>query len=148
MLYLVFFIISFSTVSPLDKLAAFAQDDLIGMGVLRSATPTATLTNEQRYEQARVLLRDVRTSTLGLFPHYDASRLQTAGSLLADMVNQQGDETRLQLEAAYLLAKVRLAQHNVPAAREALTLIIESDLDHNVRKADAEALMAAIPDQD
>ncbi|HMB93740.1 MAG TPA: hypothetical protein VKP65_23005, partial [Rhodothermales bacterium] len=147
--FLVLFAISTLTVSPLDELAAFEGDDLIGMGVMRSANPTTGLTDEQRYEQALVLLRDVRSSTLGLFPRYDAERLQTAGSLLADIADQPGDEeTLLQLEATYLLAKVRLAQHDIPAAREALTRVARSEHEKNFRKAEAETLLEAIPDQD
>jgi hypothetical protein len=144
--FLVLFVVSTLTISPLDDLAAFETDDLIGMGVTRGGNPTAGLTNEQRYEQALVLLRDVRTATFGLFPRYDANRLQTAGSLLADIADQPGEETMLQLEAAYLLAKVRLAQHDVPAARAALAQVTGSD--NGWRKAEAEALLEAIPDQD
>ena len=145
-LYLVLFAISALTVSPVDDLAAFESDDLIGMGPMRSASPTTGLTNEQRYEQAIELLRDVRTSTLGLFPRYDTERLQVAGSLLAGIAEQQGEETMLQLEASYLLAKVRLAQHNVPAARQALMQVINSE--NGWRKGEAEALLEAIEEQD
>lgn len=145
--FLVFFAISTLTVSPLDDLAAFEEDDLIGMGVTRSANPNSGLTNEQRYEDALMLLRGVRTSTLGLFPRYNAADLQTAGSLLATIADQQGEATALRFEATYLLGKVRLAQHDVPAAREALTRVARNEHERNYRKADAEALLEAIPDQ-
>jgi hypothetical protein len=142
-LYLGLLAVSHLTVSPLDEIAAFEEEDLRGFGsALRSASPGPDANDTvDRYEDALALLREVRSSMLGLFPRFDAQALQTAASLLEQVIAREANGSVLQMEAYYLLAKTRLAQHDVPAARAALQPVITSD---DIRTPYAEALLEEI----
>ncbi len=136
-------------VPPSHRLAALDPADFeAGDLRLRSAGPLlATPSADDRYRQAVALLRQARTATLGLFPRYDAARLAEAAVLLEGVAGQEAEGAPLQLEAYYLLGKVRLLQQDRAGAEAALRQVVERA---DWRAAEAAALlekMDALPGQ-
>lgn len=120
-LYGVLYGVSWSTQSPADRLAAMdVNEEVIATFQdtrTRGATSVDTVTADAIYLRALPLLRDARTSTVGLFPHYDHNKLNEAERLLRDVVASTSAGAFLQLEARFYLGKVNLAQRDLDAAR-------------------------------
>lgn len=113
---------SWSTQSPVDRLAVMdvSTDVIEGYQTrVRSPMPQASAdtTPDDLYLRALPLLRNARTSTLGLFPHFDLRKLSEAESLLQRVVDRTESGSFLQLEAYFYLGKINLAQGEVETAR-------------------------------
>lgn len=113
---------SWSTQSPVDRLAVMdvSTDVIEGYQTrVRSPMPQASAdtTPDDLYLRALPLLRNARTSTLGLFPHFDLRKLREAESLLQRVVDQTESGSFLQIEAYFYLGKINLAQGEVETAR-------------------------------
>lgn len=129
-LYGVLYATSIATQSTVDRLAAVEVSDQL----LDSYTPddtrggiskTDTLSVDERYLEALTVLRTARTSTLGLFPRYDAEKLDRAERLLTQVVEDVEPQSFLALEARFYLGKVALAQEDVSTARRHLQMVVE-----------------------
>ena len=71
------------------------------------------------------ILREARSSTLGLFPSYDGDRLDAAAEL-AERVAVDEDQTTLQrAQAHYILGKIRMYQGRDPEAARALQVVVD-----------------------
>ncbi len=114
---------------PLDRLASVRvdQDVLDSYQVrTRSVAPDPGSTSvDQTYLTALRTLDEARQSTLGLFPHYEADKLDRAEELLLTVVEQTDDGSFLQLEALYYLGNVQLARGNVERARRSLKAVAQ-----------------------
>lgn len=118
--------------SPLDRLAAVEVSsqvvDSYAETNLRSPTPTAdTLSVDEQYLEALSILRNARTSTLGLFPRYDDEALTRAEQTLNQVLERVDPESFLALETHFYLGKVSLAQEEVPAARRHFKTVVEQE---------------------
>jgi tetratricopeptide (TPR) repeat protein len=123
---------SWSTQSPVDRLAAMdvSTDVIEGYQTrVRSPMPQASAdtTPDDLYLRALPLLRDARTSTLGLFPHFDLRKLSEAESLLQRVVDRTEPGSFLQLEAYFYLGKINLAQGEVETARTQFKKVVRRE---------------------
>ncbi len=76
-------------------------------------------------DESLELLRNARTSTLGLFPSYDAERLEAAAAL-AEGFAADGEATAMRtLRAQYVLGKIRMYQERDAEAAEALQKVVD-----------------------
>ena len=118
--------------SPLDRLAAVEVSsqvvDNYAETNLRGPTSTAdTLSADATYLEALSLLREARTSTLGLFPRYDNAALARAEQNLKQVLEQVDPESFLALESHFYLGKVALTQEEVPAARRHFKTVVKRE---------------------
>jgi tetratricopeptide (TPR) repeat protein len=130
--YGVLFAASRASESPLDRLAAMEIDpDVVDSYRVRTRSaapppsPADSMTADALYLKALPLLRTARTSTLGLFPRYDAERLAEAETLLQSVLERTQPGSFLSREARFYLGKVNLAQDDVPQARSYLKAVAE-----------------------
>ena len=113
---------SWSTQSTAQQLAVMnVNTDVIESYQTRVRSPmpqaASDTTPDALYLEALPLLRDARTSTLGLFPHFDQRKLKEAETLLHRVLEKTPDGSFLQLEAYFHLGKINLAQGEVETAR-------------------------------
>jgi len=123
---------SWSTQSTVDRLAAMnVSTDVIEsyQTRVRSPMPEASTDTmpDDLYLQALPLLRDARSSTLGLFPHFDPRKLNEAESLLLRVVDRTQPGSFLQLEAYFYLGKINLAQGDIDTARTQLKEVVRRE---------------------
>ncbi len=120
-------IASRASVSELDRLGALDPDVLAleGFGGAVRGGPEAAIGNDARYLDALETLRQARQSTLGLFPHYDATLLDQARRQLEGIVLSEERGSFLQLEASYVLGKTFLLMEQDEAARPHFTRVVE-----------------------
>lgn len=78
-----------------------------------------------RYAAALDALSAARSSTLGLFPHYDPEGLNEAIRLLEEAAELEGQDSALGLEAWFLIGKVLLYEGEVDVARDAFETVVE-----------------------
>ena len=83
-------------------------------------------------------LRTAHKSSLGLFPRYDAARLDSAAALLRATIEDEPEGSFLAGEATYLLGKTELARGNLDAAREAFERVMAA---RGRRSAEASQLL-------
>lgn len=123
--------VSWTTQSTAERLAVMDVDeDVINSFQdvrTRSATPADTVTADAIYLRALPLLRDARTTTMGLFPHFDPQKLAEAEQLLNRVVASTERGSFLQLEAHFYLGKVRLAQGRVNEARSHFKAVVQHE---------------------
>lgn len=79
----------------------------------------------ERYAAALDRLNEARSTTLGLFPHYDEAGLDTTLHLLQQVTTLDGPDAALGLEAWYLIGRILLHQGNTDAARAAFQIVVE-----------------------
>ena len=103
----------------LDDVPA-AYEGLRLRGMDGAMDPTA-----ERYAAALDHLNAARSTTLGLFPRYDAARLDTTLHLLHEVTEFDEPSGALGLEAWFLIGKVLLHQGAVEPAREAFLIVVE-----------------------
>lgn len=123
---------SVATQSTLDRLAAVDVSDQVidsyAATETRSVTPKPdTLSVDDLYLEALSTLRVARTSTLGLFPRYDAEKLDQSQQLLKRVLAQVEPGSFLALEAHFYLGKVALAQGDVEAARSHFKTVVKRE---------------------
>jgi hypothetical protein len=92
-----------------------------------TASPDDAPSPDALYLKALPLLKEARTSTLGLFPAYDADALREAETLLRDVVDRSETESFLWGEALFYLGKVNIAQKDVTTARDLLQRLAQGD---------------------
>ena len=136
-------LVSHFSQSDLDRLAVLEPSELLADAVqMRGGEPVPDLvTSDELYTRASALLREARTHTLGLFPHYDQATLDEAANLFERIIDQEEVGSPLQGEAYYLLAKVRLARKNVESAKVALRAVVEGG---GLRATEAQALLVEL----
>jgi TolA-binding protein len=132
LVYGALYFVSWSSQSTLDRLAVVdVNEDVIEsyQTRVRSPLPEAEedTTADDLYLQALPLLRNARTSTLGLFPHFDHRKLREAESLLQRVVDQTEAGSFLRLEAYFYLGKVNLAQGEVETARSNFKRVVQRE---------------------
>lgn len=94
----------------------------------RSAVPsTDTPEVDQAYVDALTAIEEARTSTLGLFPRYDAEKLTQAEQHLTSVIDRAEAGSFLALEARFYLGKVYLAQERVDEARSHFKIVVERE---------------------
>jgi TolA-binding protein len=130
--YLTLFVASTATQSPLTRLARVEVSDQMVESYYsantRSLAPAAdTLTADALYLQSLSTLQHARSSTLGLFPAYDADSLQQAETGLKQVLARTDAGSFLGLEAQFYLGKIHLAQKQVEAARTRFRTVVEQD---------------------
>lgn len=98
---------------------------------------------DELYLQGLRQLRDAHTTTLGLFPRYDAAQLEAAQAIFQHVLAQTEDDPTafVRLEAAYYLAKTRLYQGDVAEARELLEQVVAQE---GLHAEDARQVLAAL----
>lgn len=130
-------LVSYVMQPELQRLAYFEEDELRLEGYAVPARPSDSVrlqnaSSDELYLQALAHLRAAQTSTWGFFPRFDEESLQRAAALLEHVTAREEEDAFLQLEAYYLLGKIRLAQGRRKAARLALLEVVEG----KGRKAD------------
>ena len=130
--YVVLFAASEASQSTLDRLASVDVSNQVVDNYTSTATRSAvpsrdTLTADQLYVDALAVVRNARTSTLGLFPSYDATKLNRAEQLLARVLDRTESGSFLALEAQFYLGKVRLAKDQVESARSNFRTVVEQE---------------------
>jgi hypothetical protein len=128
--YVALFAASEASKSTLDRLAAVDVSNQVvdnyASTSTRSALPSPdTLTTDQLYVDALTTLRQARHSTFGLFPNYDAEKLDRAEQLLTRVLDRTESGSFLALEAQFYLGKVQLAQEQVESARSNFKTVVE-----------------------
>jgi len=78
-----------------------------------------------RYAAALDALAEARSSTLGLFPHYEQEGLNEAIRLLEEAAELEGRDSALGLEAWFLIGKVLLYEGEIDVARDAFEIVVE-----------------------
>jgi hypothetical protein len=78
-----------------------------------------------RYAAALDALREARSSTLGLFPHYETEGLNVAIQLLEEAADLEGQDSALGLEAWFLIGKILLYEGETDLARDAFQIVVE-----------------------
>jgi predicted negative regulator of RcsB-dependent stress response len=131
--YAVLFAASTASQSTLDRLAAVDVSNQMVESYYstntRGASPPSadTMRAGTLYLDALATLRDARTSTLGLFPSYDADALDRAEAQLRQVLNRTDQDSFLALEAQFYLGKAYLAQGRVDAARTRFETVVERE---------------------
>jgi len=126
------FVVSQSSQSTLDRLAVVDVSNQVvdnyTSTTTRSATPSPdTGTAGQLYVEALTAVQSARTSTLGLFPSYDAGSLDRAEQLLQKVLDRSDRGSFLALEAHFYLGKVCLAQRQVDEARSHFKTVVKRE---------------------
>ena len=98
----------------------------------------------ERYAAALDRLHAARSSTLGLFPHYDEAQLDTTLYLLREVTQLDAPDAPLGLEAWYLMGRIFLYRGEVEPARKALQLVVERQ---GPAAPDALRLLDALPSE-
>jgi TolA-binding protein len=131
--YAALFVASTASQSTLDRLAAVDVSDQMVESYYstntRSATaPTADTTQAGTlYLDALATLRGARSSTLGLFPSYDAEAIKRAEAQLKRVIDRTEQDSFLALEAQFYLGKALLAQGRVDAAWARFETVVENE---------------------
>ena len=130
--YVALFAASEASQSTLDRLAAVDLSNQVVDNYTSTSTRSAlpspdTLTTDQLYVDALTTLRKARNSTLGLFPNYDAEKLDQTEQLLNRVLDRTGAGSFLALESQFYLGKVHLAQGQVELARSNFQTVVERE---------------------
>lgn len=112
-----------------ERLADFTSDELSleGYENVRGDSPYGRPPSSvELYVGALHQLRGAQSSYLGLFPGYDAARLDSAATLLRATLEDEPDASFLAGEAMFLLGKTELARGNLDAAKDAFERVISA----------------------
>lgn len=93
------------------------------------------------YAAALETLAESRSSTLGLFPRYDAGGLTEAIHLLREVVELEEEDSALALEAWFLIGKILLYEGELDVARGAFQIVVEQQ---GLSAPDAQRLLSEI----
>ncbi len=121
---------SYASQSTLDRLATVTVSNQVVESYpeasTRGASPAVsdTVSVDAQYLAALSALRTARTSTLGLFPRYDADRLGRAQRLFRRVLDEVPPRTFLAQEAHFYLGKIALAQEDVAVARSHFKAVV------------------------
>jgi hypothetical protein len=130
--YAVLFAASEASQSPLNRLATVDVSNQVidnyASTATRSATSSSdTATADQLYVDALTAVQEARSSTLGLFPSYNAEKLDRAERLLQQVLDRTESGSFLALEAHYYLGKVHLAQEQIEAAHSHFKTVVAQE---------------------
>ncbi len=143
-LYVVLYIAGILARPSHERLAVFSDQELTLEGyenVRGDVSADAPGAPIGVYLEALTHLRSAQTSFVGLFPTFREASLDSAATLLNEVIRSEPAESFLAGEAAFLLGKTELARGNVEAAEQALRHVISS----GGRKApDARRMLAEI----
>lgn len=148
-IYGVLYGVSMATQSPMDRLATIdvseqVVDSYEPVNDTRGAGPDAdTMRTQDLYLEALSILRTARTSTLGLFPEYDADKITRAERLLRDVVEREGNGSFLALEARFYLGKTYLARQEADQARTQFEQVVQNE---GRRADDARRILDSLSD--
>ena len=128
--YAVLFAASTASQSTADRLAAVDVSDQMvesyySTNTRSAAAPSDTMRVDDLYLGALSTLRGARTSTLGLFPSYDAEALERAEAQLKEVLTRTETDSFLALETQFYLGKTHLAQGRIEAARKRFETVVE-----------------------
>ena len=121
---------SYASQSTLDRLATVTISNQVVESYpeasTRGASPAVsdTASVDAQYLAALSALRTARTSTLGLFPRYDADRLGRAQRLFRRVLDEVPPRTFLAQEAHFYLGKIALAHKDVAVARSHFKAVV------------------------
>ena len=117
--------------SQMERLALVESDRLSvegyglrGMRTRGGRSPADSARLDRRYLRSLRELRAARTSTLGLFPRYDAAALRRAARELEAIAQAAEPRSFIQLEALFFLGKARLAQGDRSGATQAFRKVV------------------------
>jgi hypothetical protein len=131
--------------TSLDRLSTITVDEKMLENYRRivgsPASTGDTLTTGALYMKTLSTLRHARTSTLGLFPRYNADSLQHGKSGLERVIRRTESGSFLALEAHFYLGKVHLAQRNLDEAKSAFKFVVQRE---GRRKNDAYRILRAL----
>jgi TolA-binding protein len=123
---------SVATQSTLDRLAAPEVSEQVvdsytsaEMRTAGSATEGASV--DDQYLDALSHLRAAHVSTLGLFPRYDAERLDQARQGFGQVLEEVEPSSFLALEAHFYLGKIALAQDDIATARTHFKTVVQRE---------------------
>lgn len=130
--YVALFTASEASKSTLDRLAAVNVSNQVVDNYTSTATrsavpPSDTTAADQLYVDALTAVREARTTTFGLFPSYNAEKLDQAEQRLTQVIEQTESGSFLALEAQFYLGKVRLAQGEINAARSHFRTVVKQE---------------------
>lgn len=130
--YATLFVASELSQSPVDRLATVEVSDEVVSAYsatdTRSVVPRRdTLSVDNLYLEALSVLREARTSTLGLFPTYDEEKLSEAERLFTDVLDRTEEGSFLALEAQFYLGKTYLAQGRIDDARSRFQIVVQRE---------------------
>ena len=74
------------------------------------------------------ILREARSSTLGLFPSYDEERLAAAAELVGGVAADIDQTTLRRIQAHYILGKIRMYQGRDVEAARALQAVVDDQV--------------------
>lgn len=118
------------TTSPVQELSAVEDSETAIEGYQSSPEPIDDVdaaTPDELFLRALSLIREARTTTLGLFPQYDRGDLSRAHNLLDQVLSRDGTGDFLRREAFFFRAKTRLALGEVEAARSDFKTVAQLD---------------------
>jgi hypothetical protein len=123
--YGVLFMVSEASLSETERLAALGgvPSDYAVVQLRGEASQADRVTGN--YVAALEELRQARSTTLGLFPRYDADGLDRALERFGAVVEADVPDGAFGLEARFLRARILLYRGEVAAAREELRLVID-----------------------
>ncbi len=117
--------------STLERLSAVEVSDQVVDNYYdtntRSLTPGEASRADELYLEALSSVRSARTSTLGLFPQYDAEELERAEQLFHQVLDEVESGSFLALEARFYLGKIALAQEDVEEARSHFKTVVKQE---------------------
>jgi TolA-binding protein len=118
--------VSMATQSPAERLAVLNPDEMRieGYQVRTRSAVAEPAGNDERFLRALRQLSDAYRAPLGLFPRFDANRVQEAQDALEHVVENEDAGSFLQLEASFFLAKTYLAQSDIESARRELKRVV------------------------
>lgn len=124
--------VSLATQSPLDRLAAPEVSEQVVNSYtnaeMRSAgAATEGASVDDQYLEALSRLRAAHVSTLGLFPRYDAERLDQAKQGFGQVLEEVDPNSFLALEAHFYLGKIALAQDDIATARTHFKTVVQRE---------------------
>ena len=135
--YATLFAASWASQSPLDRMAAINVSGQMVESYYSTNTRGAARSADEEavssiYLETLSTLRGARTSTFGLFPHFNADSLAQAKQGLKRVLDRTPEGSFLALEAHFYLGKVHLAQRDLASARGCFRTVVEG----NGRRAD------------
>ncbi len=110
-----------------ERLANFDDDELTIEGfenVRGSEASEDRISSIELYLHALEQLRGAQNSFIGLFPTFDEYRLDSAATILNEVVRLEPPESFLSGEASFLLGKAELARGNIDAASHAFSHVV------------------------
>ncbi len=101
------------------------------------------VTSDYLYVEALGILKEARSTTLGLFPRFDEQALAEAETLLEQVIEREDPNSFVQLDAYYFLGKVHLARGEEGEAQRAFQRVVRGEGRNAPQAADILQKLAA-----